>query len=421
MSRRGAYLIMAATFWLGGCSDDGGTPPDAGYDAAPADRGVTEGPGGDGVPPGDGPATDGPTTGCPRPPAPADRERFVVIAHPFGATSGTKSPRFEVLGLSTAGKLATTGVTFDLAAGASDGQIAFTPDGKVGLVALEDGSVGVFSLDAKGEATVIHKGLKTTGHASRIVMAPDGQAAYVLSSQWRNVGGGVYRVTINCDGTLTDDGLVAASKLPYAMVFSGGDALVVARDILSSKAGDDVHRVTTGQPWTLLAGADAFGDDEAIVSFAALTADGKYLLIADNNGFSATAGDRVAVVEVGAQSLTPALVLSIKDPSSIVTSPHDNAALVLGPIPNAITVLDYAPGGSPIFKVRGPLATSSAPQLPVDAVMVRRGALTGRVLITENTAIRQAQFEASGQVTEIELFDLGSGSESIPGAIGIQP
>jgi len=421
MPRQGAYLFMAATIWLVGCSDDGGAQPDAGRDAAPIDRGLSEGPIADGLLPGDGAAPDG-STSCPRPLGPADRERFVVIAHPFGASSGAKSPRFEVLSLSAAGKLATTGVTFDLAAAASDGQIAFTPDGKVGLVALEDGSVGVFSLDAKGEATVIHKGLKTAAYASRIVMAPDGQAAYILSSQWRNVGGGVYRVKINCDGTLTDDGLVAASKLPYAMVFSGNDALVVARDILGSKAGDDVHLLTTATPWTLVAGADAFGDDDAIVSFAALTADGKYLLIADNNGFSATAGDRIAVVEVGAKSLTPALVLApIEDPSSIVTSPHDNAALVLGPIPNAITVLDYTPGGSPIFKVRGPLATSSKPQLPVDAVMVGRGSLAGRVLITENTAIRQAQFEASGQVAEIELFDLGSGSESIPGAIGIQP
>jgi len=99
----------------------------------------------------------------------------------------------------------------------------------------------------------------------------------------------------------------------------------------------------------------------------------------------------------------------------------DNAALVLNAEANAVTVLDYTPQTSPPFKVRGPLAASSKPQLPIDAVMVRRGALEGRVLITENTAIRQVDFKPSGEVVEAELFALGSGYTAIPGAIGVQP
>jgi hypothetical protein len=88
---------------------------------------------------------------------------------------------------------------------------------------------------------------------------------------------------------------------------------------------------------------------------------------------------------------------------------------------DTITVLDYDSAATPPFTVRGPVATSSKPLLPTDAVMIQRGNLRGRVLVTENTGIRQLQFEPSGQITEIELFDLGSGYAAIPGAIGIQP
>jgi hypothetical protein len=410
---------------LAGCSDDGDAA-DAAVDSGPVDSAAVDATAPDGSPPGDADIDAGSDAGsdaagtCPRTPGPDDYTRRVVIGHPFGSGS-TKEPHFEVLSLSTAGKLSKTGVTFDLGAAGVEGEIAFTPDGKIGLVALDDGTVGVFSLDAQGQATVIHKSFQASAYVSRVVMAPDGQSAYLLSSQWRNSGGGIYRVRINCDGTLTDEGLVAASKLPYALVFLGNDALLAARDVLSSTAGDDVFWLG-GQPWQVKAGADAFGDDDAIISWAALTADQKYLLVADNNGFSSTAGDRVAVVEVGAQTLKPLTVLApIKDPSSIVTSPYDNAALVLGPIPNEITVLGYTPQGSPVFKIVGPLTTSSKPQLPVDAVMVRRGSLKGLVLVTENTAIRMVRFEASGQVTEVSLYDLGNGSGSIPGAIGLQP
>jgi len=427
MGRRFCPLAMVlALLALPSCDDDSGTTPADGSvpDVAQGDMmrvdGATDTAHVDGAPDG---APDGATNPCPRLPGPADAPRAVVVAHPY-STAGSKAPRFEVLQLSAAGKLSGSNLTFDLASRAIDGEIVFTPDGKVGLVVLEDGTVGVFTLDGAGNPTVVHMGLKLTGYASRVALSPDGQRAFILSSQWRNVGGGIYGAKINCDGTLTDEGLVAASKLPAALLHTAsGQALVVARDVLSSKAGDDVHLLNLGSPWSVVAGADAFGDDEAIVSWAALTADGKYLLAADNNGV--TAGNRVAVTQVLPGQLKPAQVLTsttvIKDPTSIATSPYDNAAVVLGAMANQITVLDYTPGGNPPFSIRGPLATSSKPQLPVDTVMIRRGALKGRVLVSENLSIRQIQFEASGQVTEVELFKVGSGNAAIVGAIGVQP
>jgi hypothetical protein len=359
---------------------------------------------------------------CSRPLAPADRVRRVVVSHPFQG-SGNKTNLFEVLELSQGGKLAKTGATFSLGV-AVDGEIHFTPDGALGLVAQDDGSIGVFRLDA-GAPQVVHAAFKGKGYISRLVLSEDGQRVYGLSSQWRNVGGGIYSLRINCDGTLTDEGLLAASKLPYALArlaAPSAKALVVAKDLLASKAGDDVHLVDLAStPPTLIAGARAFGDDEAIVSNAALTSDGRYLLIADTNMFG---GNRVAAVELtSAGGLRAAQVLKgLSDPAAVVASPISDVALVLNGEANTISILDYTPSDATTpFKLRGPAATSSKPQLPLVAVRITRGSLAGRVIIAENVALRQLQLTAGGGVSEVEHFSLGSGLTAIPGALGVQP
>jgi len=362
---------------------------------------------------------------CARVAGPADRPRKVVVSHPF-KSGGGKVGLFEVLDLSIDGKLSTSGQTFTLAAAATDGEIVFTPDGRIGVVVLEDGSLGVFRLDAAGPQ-VVHAGFQGKFYASALTLAPDGQRLYVLDSEWRNIGGGIYSVKIGCDGTLTDEGLVAASKLPYAMLLlaatAPAQAVVVAKDILSSTAKTEVHLVNLTPTPAWVSGVDAFGDEEAIVSSAALTADGRYVLAADASIFSST-GSRVAVVEVLATgTLRAAQVLTgLKDPAAVITSPHNDTALVVGCEANKITVLDYNPASTTTpFSVRGAVTTSTSPQLPSTAVMIRRGALTGRVIIAENVSLRQLQLAKGGAVTETQLLSLGSGVTAIPGALGVQP
>jgi hypothetical protein len=167
---------------------------------------------------------------------------------------------------------------------------------------------------------------------------------------------------------------------------------------------------------------DAFGDEDAIVSSAALTADGRYVLAADANIFSST-GSRVAVVEVLATGkLRAAQVLTgLKDPATVITSPHNDTALVVGCEANKINVLDYNPASATPFSVRGAATTSTTPQLPSAAVMIRRGTLTGRVIVAENVSLRQLQLDKGGAVKEAQLFALGAGVTAIPGALGVQP
>ncbi len=363
---------------------------------------------------------------CPRIPGPPDDPRWVVVSHPFKGP-GEKLKRYEVLQLTTAGTLIATGKTFDMGT-STGGQIHFTPDGQVGLVVQEDGTIGVFTIDSSGIPRVIHAAFESSTYASILAMDPAGDRIYLLNGSWRESGGGIYSVKIRCDGTLEDEGLLAPAKQPNAMLFaSDGRALVVARDLLASTAGHDAFLLRWGDTPTLQAGVDAFGDDEAFVSSAALTENGRHLLITDNNSFVEGAGKRVAVVEVLGNELRTAQILTrsedpLRDPAAVVTSPYDDTALLLCAQGDDIYILDYAPGNADApFSIRGKLEASSATLLPSVAVQIKRGTLKGRVLISENLTIRQVQFEGGGKVSEVETFSFGEGYEQIPGALGVQP
>src|SRR5262249_18568266 len=155
----------------------------------------------------------------------------------------------------------------------------FTPDGAIGLVAQEDGSLGVFALD--GTPRVIAAQLTGSFYATKVVMDPSGGFAYVLDDQWRENGGGIYKVAIGCDGTPTDLGLWIPSKLPAGIALSGDHMLIAATDVDGSQPGDDADLLdSTG---ARVAGVDAFGDDDAIVVGTTLSHDGRYFLLGDDN------------------------------------------------------------------------------------------------------------------------------------------
>jgi len=392
-------LVLAA------CGDDAGE--------LPVDAGTT-----------DGTLVSDAPSGCVRDPAPADRTRFVVVAHPYDANGG-RAATFEVLELSASGELTrpTPRRTFTLADRASYGTIEITPDGEIGLVALENGSLGVFRLDAEGNPSVIHEGLAGSFYATKVVMDPRGDRAWILEGNTRENGGGIYRVSIGCDGTVTDEGLYAAADLPHGLAFVGDRAVVAARDLLDSTTpGHDVHLARWGVSPGALAGADAFGDDDAIVGGTALTSDGKTFLVGDTSAFSGVP-NRVAVVGVGQDALTPITVLSpIPDPQAIATSPFGDVAIVSSALDgDAIYVLDTGGTGG-AWRIRGELAyAGAAPLLPGDVATISRGALRGRVLVSELSSVRQLAFRDTGAVEDLGSLQFGDGLENIGGAIGVTP
>jgi hypothetical protein len=391
-------------------------------DIAPADAGSST----------DGPSTDTPdgTTGdagvdgakgCVRVPAAADRARKVVISHPF-LEAGSKAKDFEVLDLSPDGVLTrpTVPVTFTMGT-ALEAPVIFTPDGAVGLVAQDDGSIGVFRLPAVGPPVVVHAAFDGGFYAGPIVLAPDGATAWVLDSNVGKNGGGVYQIAIACDGTLTSLGLVVPGGGASAMALLPGDpskAVLAAKQAFQSPAGMDVHLVDLANHMTL-ASVKAFGDLESIVSSIAIMPDGKHALVADDG---INIGSRMAVVRL-TPSFTGLSLLETPNPATVVASPFGDTAIVLnGDSTDQIHLLSYDGSKDPPFVITGELAYNFAkPQIPTTASMITQGKLRGTVLVGENLAVRQLAFDKSGKVTDVAKLPFPEGIANIVGVVGVQP
>lgn len=390
MKGRATRALLALSLYA--CGDDGGDASDAGaFDAVTPDA-----------------------SACPRAPV-ARTVHKVVVSHPYDAAGGPAST-YRLLDLGGAGGLSDTGVTFEMGR-STIGEIAFTPDGEVAIVPQEDGTLGVVRFDGD-TPVVVHAAFAGGFYADHVVVAPAGDLAYVLDNQWRENGGGIHRVAIGCDGTLTDLGRWVPSKLPAGLHLDGDRAVLVATDVGASPAGDDAHLLdwSAAEPGPL-DGADAFGDDDAIVGGSAVTPAGDFLLIGDTSAFSGVP-NRVAVVAIDGDTLTPVQVISpVEDPLSIVMSPSGDVALVVSGFGDAVLVLDHDPGAATPFTLRGePTYLGASPQLPGHAVL-----LGATALLAELEGVRRFRFDGGGVVTDLGLTSLGNDTDAITGAIGVQP
>jgi hypothetical protein len=410
-----AALVAAAYVSACGSSSNDGPPasPDGGG-ALPDGAAAPD----DAAQPGDAGAD---AAACPRTPAAADRARKLVVSHPFEA-AGDKAKLFEVLDVSAAGVLTrpATPVTFTMGT-ALDAPVVFTPDGEVGLVAQDDGTIGVFRLPAGGGApVVVHAAFDGGFYAGGIVLAPDGSHGWVLDSNVAANGGGVYGIAIACDGTLTSLGKVVPGGGATAMAVLPTDptkALLTAKQAFASPAGTDVHLVDLAAN-KLLASVAGFGDDKAIVSSIAIMGDGQNAVVADDG---INVGDRIAVVGIGT-TLTAKGLLQTPFPE-VVASPFGNAALALnGDATNQIHVLAYDPSKPAPFTITGELGYQFAkPQIPTTASAITRGALRGTVFVGENLGVRKLVFAADGKVTDAALVSWPDGIPNIVGVVGVQP
>ena len=382
-------------------------PRDAAADAAMPDAG------------GDGGGAD---AGCVRSAKSADRARKLVLSHPF-TTAGGKATAFEVLDLAVDGTLTrpSTPVTFAMGT-ALNSPIVFTPDGEIGLVAQDDGSVGVFRVDAAGKLTVLNAAFRQTFFADAVVMSPDGSRAYVIDPDTASNHGGVYELGIGCDGEITSRGIVVPGGTAHAMAFFPNDprrALLSGGAAFDSPSGQDAH-VLDMAGLARVGSAVAFGDVNDIASSVAVMPDGKYALIADN---AATAGSRVAVVALSPM-IAPVSILSTPFPAAVVASPFNNAAIVLNDdSTDQIHVMRYDPSNSAApFTITGELAYRfGKPQIPTNASVLDRGALKGKVFVGENVAVRVLTFTAAGDVVDTAKLEFAGGNESIVGVVGVQP
>jgi hypothetical protein len=362
--------------------------------------------------------------GCPREAAPADRSRKVVVSHPFDSDSNPDN-RYRVLELSSEGELSDSGTVFRMGR-STGGEIAFTPDGRIGIAPQEDGTLGVFRFDDQGEPVVVHDRFdREFLYASRVVMGPRGDRVWILDTEFEDVGGGLYRAWIGCDGRLSGVDKILPAQLAYHLKTLGDGRAVLAAKGVSGEVGSSDAYLLDGWDGTpeVLDQADAFGDDEAIMNSTAVTSDGQFMLIGDNGELS-DPPNRIAIAAIGQDSLSPVQVISdFRDPNELIASPFGDLVLAVSGYRDAIFALNYAPdGGDEPFSVRGELDYEGPrPRLPGEAVMVRRGPLEGLVLVVQTSEVRRLRFEGGGEVTDLGAFDLGDGVGSLTRAIGVQP
>jgi DNA-binding beta-propeller fold protein YncE len=369
-------------------------------------------------------ATDAPADappGCVRTPAAADRARKLVASHPYDA-SAAKAKVFEVLDLSATGTLSrpSTPVTFQMGV-AFDTPIVFTSDGAVGLVAQDDGTIGVFRLDASGPV-VVHAAYKGDFYADRVLLSPDGARAFVLDSNTLENGGGVYEFAVACDGTLTPRGHVVSASGTRAMQLFPGDpskALIYGTKVTGAAATADVHLFDTTS-WTRLGSGTAFASNDAIPSDLAITPDGKFAFVADDG---AIVGNRVEIVSINGTTLANAGELSTPYPDGIAVSPWGNAAFVMNDdSTDQIHIFKPSSSGTTPWSITGELAYKfGKPQIPVSISTIDRGGLKGTAFVGENLAVRQLQFTAAGDVVDTAKLAWPDAMENIVGVVGVQP
>ncbi len=343
----------------------------------------------------------------------ADRERFLVVSHPF-AGPGENDNRFEVFSVDTSGTPAATGTEFRMGS-ASSRRIHFSPSGEFGIAVQNDGTLGVFRIDETGSVTVIHEGYGSGDfYASDVVFDLGNEQITVVDENFRNNGGGLYSVTVDCEtGTLSEPILATPSKRALAFLPRDSFAdVVVAVDVADSTEGNDIHLLDNVSN-DVVSGASLLSDD-AIVSSAAIIGD-EWVLVGDGCGFC-EAPNSVAIAHLSDNTITTATVLSpILDPFDIIASPFGNAAIVSSGFGDELLLLTLT----------GDTWTNAGQivRLPLPGAMdvLRRGALRGHVYAAENTGIRHVAFAEDGSVSDLGVTPLGGGIPNIVGTLGIQP
>ncbi|MFN7147160.1 MAG: hypothetical protein ACK4YP_25555 [Myxococcota bacterium] len=367
-------------------------PDDTGPDdTGPDDTGDTD------TPPGDG---------CRATPAAADRDRVVLVALPYDEDGG-RSEVWAVLTLSTEGELTDDGTRIEMGR-AYAGKVAFTPDGSLALAATEDGALAVYDV---ANGAVVEAAWDGGFYANTVVSDPSGEVAWVVDGNWANNGGGLWRVDLDCaTGAPSNAERVLEAKLPEKLLWADGGALLVGREVPGAAAGDDLARLDWTDPPAFTDGVDAFGDDDAVVSDAAVV--GEWVVLGDISEFSGIP-TRVARVRLG-DELVAEEPVDIEDPISLVAFPDGSArALVASGYGDAYVVLDVAEGStSPV--------SASGVQLPGSMVAVTRGSLDGLVLGAEVGGIRLLQLDGEG-AWDGGVFAFGSGIDHIPCVLGVAP
>ena len=260
------------------------------------------------------------------------------------------------------------------------GEVAWTPDGQVGAVALDDGSVGLW--DREGLVTL----LDGDWYASRVVADPSG-TFWIVDGNWPDDGGGLFRLDVDCDNRFGEPERVLTTKLATDLVFTDEGPVLLATEA-EGNAGD-VHLLDADMGH--VQSHVVFGYEGSSPSDAEVGPDGS-VWVTDISMW----GDEVNRVVVLEPDLSVRFELEVRDPLDVVVGYR---AVVLSGFDDEVLLVSLG----------GEVLARTASRLPSSVVLHEGG-----VLVAENEALRLLSLDdLSEQARVAPAFT--------PGTVGSSP
>jgi hypothetical protein len=354
-----------------------------------------------------------------------DRDRVVLVGHPFSPNPGQDGTLIRSLTLTATGGLRNDGVKLDV--GTKPVRIEFVPSSDYALVLGADGML--VSIAASSAAQIAIRGrvrLPGAGYQD-LRIEPDGKAALAVNFDSTGAAG-IQAAYLACDGSLTADlGAFFPTLLPQSIDLVPGTDLIVMLGgqatftmppdpndtrLLSRSSTGGIHLVRAFDIW----------HDDIDCGRLAVAPDGTTALVPNGSSFS-TEGSEVSVLAIDRAMGTitqRTRIMNVPDAREALFSPDGLTALVSQEQPNKIAVLtDRGSGWAVVDTLTGiGLADKMA--------VVSRGSLSGRVLAAATDPvttpnITMIQIHGPGMATNLGQFSLGPNSQDIPDSITVAP
>ncbi|MFC1654897.1 hypothetical protein ACFL2F_03735 [Myxococcota bacterium] len=349
-----------------------------------------------------------------------DRDRPVVVAHPYDANSnpGTLA---SVLMLRSDGTLEDTGV--DLACGLAPALAAFTKDGRFGVV-LGEGpghnqhNLAPFAVDRTGTLTRVGGviNIRDLGFSGAdLAPAPDGSGIWLVH---RTGEGGLFFLSFEgAEPHVRPAEPSGYNLFPITLPASMAILPDNRRAVISGGAlsiDDPPYDITLVD---LFSGTILDQQVMGVGSMAdktAVTSDGTRALIPSADPWGA-GNHQVMVVSLGSDSVLSWHGVAVPYPSWVAIHPGDGAALVTSWDDDSVTVLDLS--------ADPPVATQTIPGVPLADHLdcVQEGSLAGLCLVSAVTDLAIIALENDGTVSLSPPFAFGDGVENITTGPAIFP
>lgn len=289
---------------------------------------------------------------------------------------------------------------FHLGAPSTYGRVTWTSDGRVGAVAHDDGTLGLFRAQ-DGVIEVLEPALGGDFYASRVHIDPDDRTLWIVDGNWANNGGGLYRASLGCDtDALGPVEKVRESKLAVGLL-QGASTVYIAEELDGSAGG--AAWALDGPDGSVLGDHTLFDYEGSAPSDMAMGVDGT-VFAADNSLWS----DQPHQLAVLNPDLSLRGRVDVVDPVAVVPAP-DGRALVVS-----------AYGGDALFLLESDLSLTRVQTAPLgwSAAGLQEGPSAGLVVVSENTAVLLMRFTGDG-IQELDRVSLNG--TAIPAVVGISP